>query len=239
MVPTHNPQSKEPDHITQKMNAEKVLALTTPKRITRCSDKNSVSTPERTPETSYSSSTEQDGLSISSHSTSLGLGSPPIPELSYSVSSEAMEEISPMFEVSSQSIFLPLSSDAFRGPWKMTLTERNTDQDAKCVKSLYLRSMSNILYDFGIGKASEMEVSSHLITALFYRDNDLSRYWGEEEAQIVKMDEKSNVYKARKMAKGWAANGKLRSGTSSGRIAFLHSRREIRVIGYGYSVEIL
>lgn len=210
--------------------------------------------PERTPKTEPSSPISQVSSELSivtpllfysakRHHDDDGdkVQSPPVtPEYSsmYSPASAPPEVLSPERREGWQSLLLPLSPLQCRGLWRMTWTEANKGgrSKEKRVRSLYLRSMSNVLYEFGTGSVDESKVAADLMTALFQRDFDQCKFWSVEEAVVV--DKGDHEYKVHKVARGCATGQKQpHLATAQGSVRFSHCQREVRVEDYSYTVE--
>jgi hypothetical protein len=115
---------------------------------------------------------------------------------------------------------------------------RNDDTETyQHAEPLYLRSMSNILYEFGVGRASEMDVAAELITALFHRDSTCTKYSGEDIARAIKKVGSGSEYDVHKSAEGWETRGNPQTARSSGIIRFDYAKRMLVVQDYAYSVE--
>jgi hypothetical protein len=226
--------------------------------------------PELTPETAYSSRGSVDASEnanvtpCSSFSASLddhGGGDdrvePPTPDtpdgfpMSYSptpatgeVSSRERDE-----DKTRQVLLVPLSPVQYKGLWRMTWTDANESghsESSKPVRALYLRSMSNTLYEFGVGAVEEKDVAADIITALFLRDFDQSKNWNAEDAVVV--DKGDNEYAVHKVARGW--DHKVAQGwatlerqpclaTVKGCVRFYHDQNEVRVQEYDSAIENL
>jgi hypothetical protein len=179
-------------------------------------------TPAKHPLPFLSPCSSADDASTSTDSSRL----PDSPDSSYSVQSTDASLISVLF---------PSSSSSLKAPWKMALTQKADPLDKE--QQLYIRSMSNILYDLGTGRATEMEVAEALITALFHRDYVSSKYWKEESASVTEKEGVKHRYTARKGAEGWEVRGIPRRTMSTAEIHFDHSKRVVRVNDYQHSFE--
>ncbi|KAL3910191.1 MAG: hypothetical protein SGILL_007790 [Bacillariaceae sp.] len=134
------------------------------------------------------------------------------------------------------SILFPSSSSCFKDPWKMSLSRK--DSYSSKDEALYIRSMSNLLYDFGNEQAAEKDVAEALITALFRRDYERGKFSNEQETQVIEKDGMKHWYTVRKAAESSEEiRGMPRRTLFSAEIEFDHSKRVVKVKEYQRSVE--
>jgi hypothetical protein len=125
-------------------------------------------------------------------------------------------------------------SSTCHGPWKMAIKrkiEKGMERPATSIEPLYIRSMSNVLYDFANQTVSEVEVAAELITALFHRDFDYGRFWTEEIAQVTTVQ--GGEYIVQKTAESSSiCGGSNNRAVSSAQVKFDYTKRTITVVDY-------
>jgi hypothetical protein len=191
-----------------------------------------------TPETVHSSFDDRDDNSVSTVSSIVQncLDAPSTPDSRSSIYSGASGSGNVMKDICLESLYLPLTSEVYRAPWKMAVCHNDETETYQHAGPLYLRSMSNVLYEFSVGRASEMDVAAELITALFHRDCTCTKYSGEDIARVKKVGSGSE-YDVQKSAQGWATRGNSQTARSSGIVRFDYAKRMLVVQDYVYSVE--
>jgi hypothetical protein len=195
-------------------------------------------TPERTPE--MICITFSDNSSASTISSLVELESPPRSTLCFPNESSSID--APLKDVSLEFSLFSKKWSTIHDPWKMAL-KRKKKKDGKrtatLAEPLYLRSMSNILYDFAHQDVGEEEVAIELITALFRRDFEYGKYWTEEAAQVVADQDRDGEYVVQKAAESSLIFGGSTPRTlSSAHVKFDYAQRMIMVVDYyhGFSI---
>jgi hypothetical protein len=190
-------------------------------------------TPDRTPETIYADFS--DDSSASTVSSLIGMESP-----------SRHQDEDPSLERKSdlECLLLPKSSSSAAplAPWKMALKRKMEEGESTAsvasatrTEQLYLRSMANVLYDFASGNSNEVEVATELITALFHRDFECSKYWTEEPAEVTTTA--NGEYQVEKAAESSSDRGGSSTRTiSSACIKFHHSSRMVIVQDYHHGI---
>jgi hypothetical protein len=187
-----------------------------------------------TPGTIYT--TYSDESSVSTVSNLVEVESTTTPSNLYFPNDDDMPATDPPRQESTLN-FLLLSkwSSTSHCPWKMALKHKMVNSGEKRTPSLaeplYLRSMSNVLYDFANHNVSEAEVATALITALFHRDFEYGKYWTEETTQVSAVQDGEYIVQKAATSLSTCIASTVRT-LSSAHVKFDYTKRMITVVDY-------